>query len=139
MRALDRIVGGWRKRRAIAAYLRRLPGQLRRDYGPADHYTPAQIRASISRAGLDRGHSCYAVAWYAEPEAFAADHAARGEVCDYEAMRADVAASHSGGHGAATFGEASGMAGPHGAGSEAFGHHGALGHGGASDGGHGGW
>ena len=142
MAMLDGLLRSWRKRRAIAGYVRRLPAQLRRDYGPADRYTPAQVRASIDRAGLDRTFSCYAEALYTDGAAFAADHAARGEICDYEAMRAEVSAGHLGGHGLSTPAEAlAASEAAHPAG-DGFGHHGdGGGHGGGpggSDGGHGG-
>ena len=147
MSTVGGILRAWHRRRAVAAYLRRLPGQLRRDYGPADRYTPAQIRASVRRARLDETHSCYAVALYSEPGAFAADHAARGAICDYEAMRAEVSAVHFGGRTIHTPGEALSASEAAHPGREGSGHHGpAMDHGGShggghggSDGGHGGW
>lgn len=97
MAMLGGVLRSWRRRRDIAGYARRLPRQLRRDHGPAPSYTPAQVRSSIGRAGLNQDNSCYALAMYTDPADFAADHAARGEVCDYDAMRAEVAEVHFGG------------------------------------------
>ncbi len=88
---LEGLLKGRRRRRAIRDYVRRLPRLLRRDYGPGRHYTPAQIRASIARGGLDVPNSCYALAMFSDEATFDSYHAAIGEACDFGAMRAEVA------------------------------------------------
>ena len=60
---------GARKRIAIRRYVRGLGPELRRRYGRAKRYIPAQVKRTID-----------------------AYHRAAGESCDYTAMRAEVAA-----------------------------------------------
>ncbi len=79
------------KNRAIRSYARRLPGILRRDYGAAPAYTPAQIRQTIKRCGLNSEYSCYAISMFSNRPAFDAFHHSRGEDCDYDTMRSEVA------------------------------------------------
>jgi hypothetical protein len=81
----------WRKRRAIRAYAQRLPLLLRREYGASGTYTPKQICQSIRRDGLSLDYSCYALSMFVDRETFNDFHAAIGETCDYDAMRAEAA------------------------------------------------
>jgi hypothetical protein len=85
------LVTRWRKRRAILAYARRLPHLLRRDYGACGSYTARQIRQTIRRDGLSLDYSCYALSMFADRGDFNDFHAALGETCDYDAMRAEAA------------------------------------------------
>jgi len=90
----------WRRRRALRRYARLLPGLLRRDFGFARYYTPAQIRSTIDRNGLSSDYDCYALAIFTEREAFEFHHAALGQTCDYAAMRDEVLSLHSNAHAA---------------------------------------
>jgi hypothetical protein len=45
-----------RLRAAAKLYARRLGPHLIRDYGASEHYTPAQIQASVGRAKLPAAH-----------------------------------------------------------------------------------
>jgi hypothetical protein len=78
-----------RKRRALRDYARRLPALLRRDYGPAPSYSPAQIRRTIDRYGLDTAYSCFALSGFSDQAQFDAYHSGTGENCDYHAMRGE--------------------------------------------------
>ena len=89
------------KRRAIRAYTRRLPRLLSKDYGYSQSYTPKQVRRTVERSGLDIEYSCYAVAMFSERDDFNQFHHELGEICDYDAMRAEVADRHF--HGNAAF------------------------------------
>ena len=60
----------WRCGRAIKGYAQRLPALLVKDYGAAKAYTPAQIRASILRHGLNLHFQSYAVAMFSDRERF---------------------------------------------------------------------
>jgi hypothetical protein len=82
------------KRKAISSYVHELPRLLVKDYGPSQTYTPAQVKRSIERAGLSTDYTCYALSMFSDQPSFAQYHYARGENCDYAAMRAEVAASH---------------------------------------------
>ena len=78
------------KRRAIRRYRRRLGSALRRRYGREQHYTPEQVESTVVTKGLGIDFLCFALAMYCSRESFNAYHAARGEVCDYDAMRSDA-------------------------------------------------
>ncbi len=49
MRLLDR----WRTRRSAKNYARKLGPHLQRAYGAAAHYSPGQIRTSVTKLGLN--------------------------------------------------------------------------------------
>jgi len=87
----------WRKRRAIKNYARRLPGLLAKDYGRSKSYTPAQVRSSIERHGLNTEYSCYGVAMFSDRESFDQFHADIGEPCNYDDMRHEIAHDFFGG------------------------------------------
>jgi hypothetical protein len=86
----------WRRGRAIKVYARRLPRLLAKDYGGSDAYTPAQIRASILRHGLDARFESYAVAMLSDRERFAKFRAEHGETRDYDEIRGEAARAHFG-------------------------------------------
>jgi hypothetical protein len=91
---LVNIIDRFQKRRAIKAYVKKLPGLLVKDYGRLSHYTPLQVRRTIERAGLDAAYACYAIAMFSAREDFAQFHSDGGESCDYDAMRGEVAQGH---------------------------------------------
>jgi hypothetical protein len=87
----------FQKRRAMRRYRRRLGVKLRRRYGRERYYTPEQVRSTAISGGLGVDYMCFALAMYCDRESFDAYHRANGEVCDYDAMRADIGASYFGG------------------------------------------
>lgn len=89
------------KSRAIRTYTRQLPRLLSKDYGYSRSYTPKQVRRTVERSGLPVEYSCYAVAMFSDRENFNQFHHELGEVCDYDAMRAEIADRHF--HGNAAF------------------------------------
>jgi hypothetical protein len=91
-----------RKRRAIAAYVSKLPRLLLRDYGSAPAYTPAQIKRTLERSGLTTQYDCYAISMFSDRTQFDAYHQIAGETCDYGVMRGEVAAAHFHGYDAFT-------------------------------------
>ncbi|MBV8166352.1 MAG: hypothetical protein JO021_06130 [Alphaproteobacteria bacterium] len=56
--------------RAAKRYARELPGQLRRSYGGAKRYTPAQIRRAVADAGLDEQYAGLAYAGHLTEDEF---------------------------------------------------------------------
>jgi hypothetical protein len=56
--------------RAAKRYARELPGQLRRSYGGAKRYTPAQIRRAVGEAGLDEQYAGLAYAGHLTEDEF---------------------------------------------------------------------
>ena len=83
---------GARKWIAIRRYVRGLGPELRRRYGRAKRYTPAQVKRTIEQRGYSAEWMCYALCMYCDRRDFDAYHRAAGESCDYTAMRAEVAA-----------------------------------------------
>ncbi len=59
-----------RTRSAVRGYARRLGPQLLSDYGPAEEYTPAQIRESARRARLPTEHLRLGYAGFLSEAAF---------------------------------------------------------------------
>ena len=88
------IVATLLRRRAIRSYALRLPALLKRDYGAARSYTPAQVRGTIARSGLNDHYSCYALSMFSDRSEFDAYHRGVGEQCDYDALRETVAETH---------------------------------------------
>jgi hypothetical protein len=66
------LFGAWAKRRALRKYAGLLPGQLARDYGAAEFYTPGQIRSAVGRLKLDIGYVVYAYAMFLPADEFGA-------------------------------------------------------------------
>jgi hypothetical protein len=80
-----------RKRRALQAYRTTLFKQLRRTYGRKLYYSPTEVTmAARDLRVANDAFICYALGMFCEREAFVAYHAARGETCDYDAMRAEA-------------------------------------------------
>lgn len=82
----------YRKRKALRGYRTVLAKRLRGRYGAEKHYTPAQVEDTVRQCGLSGAFVCYALAMYCDRLAFDMHHAARGEACDYAAMRAELGA-----------------------------------------------
>jgi len=87
----------WRRRRAIGAYVRRLPRLLRRDYGASAWYTPAQVMRTIERHGLNRVYAPHAAAMFSERAAFFLHYRDSNESYDYDRLRIDIDMSWFGG------------------------------------------
>ena len=69
---LDRFLQGFKRRGAARNYARRLPPQLRKDYGASATYTPVQIAASAFRAKLPQEYIMFGYAAFLTKEAFEA-------------------------------------------------------------------
>jgi hypothetical protein len=82
----EQLLARRRLRSAAKLYARRLGVQLIRDYGASEHYTPAQIQASVARAKLPAVHIDLGYAAFLPEEAFekVAQPASAGQ---YEALR----------------------------------------------------
>jgi hypothetical protein len=91
---LSRSIAALCKRRAIAAYARRLLRLLTKDYGHQASYTPQQVRKTIARSGMNTDCSCYGVAMFSGCDDFNQLHKSIGENCDYDAMRVEIAGAH---------------------------------------------
>lgn len=76
---------------AIRSYKKKLGSLLIRGYGKSKHYTPAQVRTTVSKAGLSTDWICYAYSMYCSCDDFVQYHTETGQSCDYEAMRTEVA------------------------------------------------
>ncbi|MBL8696720.1 MAG: hypothetical protein JNK67_00020 [Alphaproteobacteria bacterium] len=72
--------------RAARRYAETLPGQLARDYGASDRYSPDQVRLSAQRAKLPAEFLAVGYAAYLDRDAFAAALPARA--AEYDALRA---------------------------------------------------
>lgn len=83
-----------RMRRVTRDYARKLPKLLGQDYGFSRSYSPRQVTSTIERYGLNSDYSCYAILMFSDRAAFEQYHQASGENCNYDAMRAEVAAAH---------------------------------------------
>ncbi|MBA3465587.1 MAG: hypothetical protein H0T46_36990 [Deltaproteobacteria bacterium] len=79
-----------RKRRALKAYRTKLFKHLRRTYGRKLYYSTDEVRTGIRTIGVSVDYECYALSMLTERAMFDAYHAATGEVCDYDAMRAEI-------------------------------------------------
>jgi uncharacterized membrane protein YgcG len=84
-----------RKRLAIRSYGKRLKPWLQTQYGRQDYYSPNQVRTGASTLGLPVDPLCYAYAMFCTHADFDAHHAAIGESCNYDAMRAEATAHDS--------------------------------------------
>lgn len=76
---------------AIRSYKKKLGSLLVEGYGKSKQYTPAQVKRTVSKAGLSTYWICYAYSMYCSCDDFVQVHAETGQSCDYEAMRTEVA------------------------------------------------
>ena len=72
------------------AYAEQLPPVLAKKYGRKKHYSRQEIHDGIAQCGLPVDYSCWAMAMFEAPDAFAASHRSAGEVCDYAAMHGEM-------------------------------------------------
>ena len=79
-----------RKRWILRAQRRRLPRALVRRYGRREAYEPEQVRGMLRELDLSSAYDCYAIAVFCGRDAFDAHHAALGESCNWESMRAEL-------------------------------------------------
>jgi len=86
-----------RKKRAIKIYIQRLGKDLASRYGRAAKYSPGQVVKTVQDRGYNWRHICYAHALYVSHAQFDKWHEEQGEICDYHAMREEVAVTHFGG------------------------------------------
>ena len=80
----------FRKRRALRAYRTTLFKQLRKTYGRKLFYTTEEVTTAIRDVRASTEFSCFALGMFCDREAFDAHHAARGETCEYAAIRSEV-------------------------------------------------
>lgn len=83
---ISRIVRWFRRRSDLRSYRHRLRPALVERYGRVPSYTPAQVRTTAQLLGLSMDSICFALAMFCDRESFDADHAERGEACDFDAM-----------------------------------------------------
>ena len=87
-------ITSFKRRRAIKSYIKDLPRLLAKDYGRSKTYTPKQVKRTIEHAGLPIVDSCFTIAMFSTRSEFDKYHEEIGEICDYQAMRCDVANNH---------------------------------------------
>lgn len=80
-----------RKRLAVRSYRTALATRLRERYGRERAYTPEQVASCAVDAGVSTMFLCFAFAMFCDRASFDAFHAARGEACDYDGMRGELA------------------------------------------------
>jgi hypothetical protein len=88
---------GARKWIAIRRYAKSLGPELRKRYGRAQYYTPAQVKRVAEERRYNMDLLCYALCMYCGRTEFDTYHRATGEPCDYDAMRGEVAERFFGG------------------------------------------
>jgi hypothetical protein len=115
---LARYLRHLKKHAAIGGYRRKLPKLLAAAYGRSKSYTPAQVKRTIERAGLNSDYSCYGMAMFCRETDFNTYHQTAGETCDFAAMRGEIAAVHFQGNADFTAADVA----PHGAGADGGGH-----------------
>ena len=74
--------------RAANPYARRLPARLKEGWGGSEHYTPAQIRASVEKLRLDARFIALCYAAFLPKEDFERLKPEMRVVLDYEDARA---------------------------------------------------
>src|SRR5262245_6692984 len=79
-----------RKRLALRSYRRRLGRALVERYGREHRFAVKQVHLTAEKLWLDLEHIDYAYAAYSGRELYEEHHAARGEPCDWRAVRAQV-------------------------------------------------
>ena len=73
-----------------------LGSELARAHGKRRYYSAQQVRDSAQRLGYATDWHCWGMSMYLSPSDFYAFHSALGEVCDYVAMRSEMAAAIAG-------------------------------------------
>ena len=80
----------FRKRRALKAYISKLPGLLQKDYGGIGPYTVGQVTRTVERYGLNQNHVAYACAIFVEKERFMVAYQNESDFA-YENLKQEVA------------------------------------------------
>ncbi|WP_028115201.1 DUF6559 family protein [Ferrimonas senticii] len=85
------------KNRRIKKYARKLPQDLKAQYGWKNHYTKLEVDSAIKRKRLGSSSTattthCFAYAMYCTKEEFDRIHQELGETCNYGSMRSDISA-----------------------------------------------
>lgn len=88
------LISNFRKKRAIKSYLKKLPTLLAKDYGGSQSYTPQQVKKTIERNKLPVIYSSYAIAIFSNLDGYNQYHQELGEICDYDALRGEIADKH---------------------------------------------
>lgn len=76
--------------RVVKRYARQLPAQLRRSYGNAPRYTPAQIRTAAAKLKLPGKYICLGYAAFLPAEEYAALAACMPLFMEYEQARSKL-------------------------------------------------
>src|SRR6185369_14707630 len=72
----------------------RLVGRdLVENYGKKQYYTPLEVRNANRRQQIPIDFSCWSFAMFSSRDDFDTYHQARGEVCDYVAMKTEMLSS----------------------------------------------
>jgi len=66
---------------------------LVQNYGRKKYYTPLEVRNANRRVGIQPDYTCWSHAFFNDRPDFDAWHAARGEACDYTAMKSEMVSS----------------------------------------------
>lgn len=73
-----------------SAFVRDIGRALRRKHGKRKYYRPKEIERAANDCGYPIDWHCWAYAIFASRSEFRALHAASGEDCDYDAMKAEI-------------------------------------------------
>jgi hypothetical protein len=66
---------------------------LVQNYGKKKYYTPLEVRNANRRVSIQPDYTCWSFAFFNDRQDFDAWHAARGEICDYTAMKSEMVSS----------------------------------------------
>ena len=95
------IFEAWRRfrtRHVVGRTIRALPRLLRKDYGHAGPFTPAQVQATLQRNGLALSTAQpYALAVFCDPAQLAEHQRASTRAIDFPSLRRDAADWYFGG------------------------------------------
>jgi hypothetical protein len=81
---------GRAKQQAVRKYIKYVGPNLRDRYGIQRHYSPTQVKQTISAGGYGSDFDCYALAMFCAQDDFGEYHRTTGESCDYDMMRSEV-------------------------------------------------
>lgn len=84
----------FRRKRAIKAYIKKLPRLLDRDYGGDGRYTHRQVQRAVERHNLPPAYTPYAVAMFSSREEFEEFQEETGDSSDYQTLRGEIADRH---------------------------------------------
>jgi hypothetical protein len=72
------------------AFISAVGRDLVEQHGKRKYYRPSDVRNSAERCGYPPDIHCWAYYFFSSPEDFRSLHEATGEICDYDAMRAEL-------------------------------------------------